>query len=385
MKPLFKTSLLFLLSVILITPLLMVSAQFSAQKNVRETLAKQLPPAIESALINAHKRRDLFRLSADRIQQALNRFDFSNATFLPIVQSATIEEFAFNDAEDLLLATSELPRQFSWRQDDRDIIASYRLSFVYDPANLLVQSLVIALIGLGTMKLLPDARKFSKNDWLAKLKSYQFDQREAELISEITEDTPFFNNLLQRLRQEVPLDIIQITQVIESEEAEVLQGETLSWFIIAIKQGLSMDQSFEIATQADRLSFDLDRQELIVHGLTIMFPKTPLFYFYWYAKRKVDNLGPFLNPAQTKPDPIAGAELAAIMDAHRGHFKAIHDLEEPGLKGKTLDQNRNKIKDELTKLLGDELAGRYLFSSERDPKTARYLYELALPASSIRI
>lgn len=385
MKRLLKTSSLFLLSTLLITLLLMAYARFSAQQSVKESLAEQLPPAIEQALSNAHNRQDLFRLSAEQIQQTLGGFDFDNATVLPIVQRATIEQLAFHDAEDSSLTTSELPRQLRWRQGNIDLIVSYQLGFVYNLVNLIIQSVVLALIGLGTMKLLPNARSYSKNDWLTKLKTYQFDQREAESIANITEDTPFYNHLLQRLRQETSLDITQFTRVIQSEKVQSLEGATLSWFIIAIKQGLSLDHSLQIAVQDDSLSIDLASQELLIHGLTIPFPKTPLFYYFWYAKRKVDNLGPFLNPAQRRPDPVAGAELAAIMDAHNGHLKAIHDLEAAGLKGKTLDQNRNKIKDELTRLLGDELAGRYLFSSERDPKTARYLYELALPAGFIRV
>lgn len=385
MKPLLKTSTLFLLSVALITVLLVAYSRFSAQQNVKESLAEQLPQAIELALSNAHNQQNLFRLSAERIQQTLGGFDFDNATLLPIVQSATIEQLTFYDAKHASLTTLGAPRQLTWRQGNMNLIASYQLGFVYNLANLLIQSVVIALIGWGTLKLLPDTRKHTKNEWLTKLKTYQFDQQEAESIANITEDTPFYNHLLQRLRQETSLDITQFTQLIQAEKVRALEGETLSWFITAIKQGISIEHSLEIAAQDDSLSFNLASQELLIHGLIIPFPKTPLFYYFWYAKRKVDSLGPFLNPAQRRPDPVAGAELVAIMDAHNGHLKAIHDLEDAGLKGKTLDQNRNKIKDELTQLLGDELAGPYLFNSERDPKTARYLYELALPADLIRV
>ncbi len=385
MKPLLKTSLSFLLSVPLIALLLMAYASYSVKTNVKESLARQLPPAIELGLSNAHSRQELLRLSADRIQQDLERFYFDNATLLPIVQSASIEQLALHEAQDPSLATSTVPGQLSWRQGNTDVIASYQLGLVYNLANLFIQSAAIALICLGTMKLLPDARRHAKSDWQGKLNTYQFDQQEAELIAGITEDTPFFNHLLQRLRQEVLLGSTQITQLIESEGVEALEGETLSWFITAIKQGLPIDQSLEIAAQDDSLAFDLARQQLLIHGLSVPFPKTPLFYYFWYARRKADNTGPFLNPSQNKPDPVAGAELAAIMDAHNGHLKAIHDLEDAGLKGKTLDQNRNKIKEELTQLLGDDLARRYLFRSERDPKTARYLYELALPAGFIRL
>jgi len=384
-KPLAKTSLLFLLSVLLITLLLSAYARFSAQQSVRESLATQLPTAIEVALVNSNNRQDLFRLSAERLLQTMDEFEFKNTTRLPIVQRASIKQFVLHDAEDSPLATPDLHQQLRWQQGSMNLIASYQLGFVYNPANLLIQSVLIALIGLVTVKLVPSAHWHAKSDWLTTLKTYHFDQTEAKLISEITENTPFFNHLLQRVREETSLDITQIAQLIESDNIGALEGKTLSWFITAIKRGLCIDESLAVAAQDDSLSFALARQELTIHGLTIPFPKTPLFYYFWYAKRKVDKLGPFLNPAHGKPDPVAGAELSAIMEAHNGHLKAIHDLEDAGLKGKTLDQNRNKIKDELTQLLGDELAEPYLFSSERDPKTARYLYELVLPTALIRV
>lgn len=384
-KRLTKTGLLFLLSVVLITPLLSAYARFSAQQSVSESLATQLPTAIEAALVNSHNRQDSFRLSADRLVQAMGEFEFMNTTRLPIVQRASIKQFVLHDAEDSPPVTPDLHQQIRWQQGSRSLIASYQLGLVYNRANLLIQSVLIALISLVTVKLVPSARRHAKSDWLTTLKTYHFDQTEAKLISEITENTAFFNHLLQRVREETSLDITQIAQLIASDNIEALEGKTLSWFITAIKRGLSIDESLAVAAQDHSLSFALARQELTIHGLTIPFPKTPLFYYFWYAKRKVDKLGPFLNPAHGKPDPVAGAELSAIMEANNGHLKAIHDLEDAGLKGKTLDQNRNKIKDELTQLLGDELAEPYLFSSERDPKTARYLYELVLPTALIRV
>ncbi len=385
MKYSLKITAFFLMSMIITTMLLMGWARYSAQNSIEKTLSRQLPLTVEVALINTNNRQDLFRLSTERMQQALNKFVFDNATMLPIIKNAYIEQFSLHDAEDSTLALSELPGQLLWRQGGMDIAAAYRLSFNYDLVNLLIQSLIIVLMGFGAMKLFLDMRRYSQNDWLSILKAYKFDQREAEQLAQITEDTPFFNHLLRRVRRETPLNITQITELIQSGEVAALEGETLSWFIAANRRGLSVDQSLAIAFADDSLSFDLDSQELLVHGLTIPLSKTPLFYYFWYAKRKIDNLGPFLNPAQSKPDPVAGAELAALMDAHHGHLKAIHDLEGAGLKGKTLDQNRNKIKDELSRLLGDELAARYLFNSARDPKTARYLYELALPANFIRL
>jgi hypothetical protein len=59
-----------------------------------------------------------------------------------------------------------------------------------------------------------------------------------------------------------------------------------------------------------------------------------------------------------------------------GHARAINELELHGLKAKTLDQNRNKIKDEMLAYFG-ELANPYLFQKSRDPKTGRYQHQLS--------
>lgn len=385
MKPLFRTGLLFLVSMALISQLLMAFARIGAQKSVDQALAKQLPQAMELALANANTRQEIFNTSAKQILLNFDGFRFDNATRLPVIEEAGIEQLVFHDAVSPPSITRGWGGQLDWLYGNRRIQASYQLGFVYNPAYILIQSAIMAALAIAMMTLLPGARRYYRNDWISKLKTYQFDQREAENIAEITEDTPFYSQLLQRLRQETSLDINQICQLIESGKVRSLEGEPLSWFIIAIKQGLPLESSLAVAARGDELSFDLDDQKLIIHGLTVPFPKTPLFYFYWYASRKVSNSGPYLNPAQGKPDPVAGAELATLMEAHNGHLKAIHDLEDAGMKGKTLDQNRNKIKDELTRLLGIDLAAPYLFSSERDPRSMRYSYELSLPTSFIHL
>ncbi len=48
-----------------------------------------------------------------------------------------------------------------------------------------------------------------------------------------------------------------------------------------------------------------------------------------------------------------------------------------------LDQNRSKVKEELVRVMGEELAAPYLFRMERDPATARYRYRLALDPERI--
>ena len=71
------------------------------------------------------------------------------------------------------------------------------------------------------------------------------------------------------------------------------------------------------------------------------------------------------------------------MQHYGGHGKAINDLQSNGLKAKTLDQNRSKIKDELVSVLGETLAADYLFETARDAQSGRSKYRIKLPPEAI--
>lgn len=71
------------------------------------------------------------------------------------------------------------------------------------------------------------------------------------------------------------------------------------------------------------------------------------------------------------------------MQEHGGHQKAIKELEAHGVRAKTMDQNRNKVKEELTKVLGEAVAEQYLFETRRDPRTGRNHYRLKTDATKI--
>ena len=82
---------------------------------------------------------------------------------------------------------------------------------------------------------------------------------------------------------------------------------------------------------------------------------------------------------------VEHAEIAALMSAHGGHGRAINDLEQTGLKARTLDQNRNKIKDEIVAVLGEELATKYLFEADRHEDGIHQRYRLRLDAALIDV
>ena len=162
----------------------------------------------------------------------------------------------------------------------------------------------------------------------------------------------------------------------------------LTWLEFALRQRpKDIADAIAIAESPAELSLCPATSTVIVHGYALKMSSTPFMYYLWYAYRRHQNPvdGWFTNPPSNRPDRRADQEIIALMQRYGGHAKAIKDLSEKGLRAKTLDQNRSKIKDELCQLFGEELAAPFLFESARDPQTARSQYRLALPATAISI
>ncbi|MBY6063697.1 hypothetical protein [Pseudidiomarina sediminum] len=166
-----------------------------------------------------------------------------------------------------------------------------------------------------------------------------------------------------------------------------LTGTSLKWYQLAC-QTYSKPRAKQIATSNNTLEFSPANHQLSIHGMPITLSKTPYFYYLWYAQRRLAASVPggwHLNPSQLQADTRSAQELIALMRCFKGHTKAINDLESNDLRAKTLDRNRNKIKEELTAVLGEELAADYLFDAERDPRTNRFKYRLKVAPENISI
>jgi hypothetical protein len=161
--------------------------------------------------------------------------------------------------------------------------------------------------------------------------------------------------------------------------------EAMSWFVLALERNANTTQAEGLARHSDIVEIDLTRGVLSIHGMQVPLSGTPLFYYGWYALKRLSGEGWITNPRSNRPDVSAGTEVAALLRRHGGHAKAISDLELHGLKARTLDQNRSKIKDGITAALGDKLAEKYLFAARKDPLTRRMSYRLNLPREYIEI
>ncbi|MFD1215700.1 hypothetical protein [Microbulbifer celer] len=168
------------------------------------------------------------------------------------------------------------------------------------------------------------------------------------------------------------------------QRAAQLSDRAMAWFDCALRaDDMDGEKALAAAVCEDSLVFDCRQRRVIVHGIPVALAKTPFFYFLWYARQRQYGDGWYRNPPVNRPDRDAAASLITLMEAHGGHNKSINDLKEHGLRAKTLDQNRNKIRDELITVLGEDLAAPYLFASERDLKSGRYRYRLLLDARQI--
>lgn len=193
-------------------------------------------------------------------------------------------------------------------------------------------------------------------------------------------------SLVEGLHQPASRNMAQVLQLVTDAGVASLTPDQARWFALGYRLcAADKDAALAFARHPDGVEIDLPGRELRVRGRAVPTSATPLFYYAWYALRRVQGDGWVTNPPSNRPDRGAGAELAQFMARYDGHAKAVRDLEQSGLKARTLDQNRSKIKDELVAVLGEELAAGYLFEARKHEDGVQMSYRLALPASCVSV
>ncbi|GEM_PF-1694638 len=266
---------------------------------------------------------------------------------------------------------------------DQRINTQLNLAYKVSWLSLTLYTLLVFLSLNLLVAAFPNARKQKLVNWSNRLQKIGFRKSQAKFFANKLNAS---NAGTQQQCQWVMTEnlVSERTWLIEYLLNAPLSALQFSWLKLALSKNFSAKEAIKIATSTDELEIDLTNRQVKIHGLTCQLKITPLIYYYWYAQKQKDNLGAYINPAINKPDREQGQYLAELMQQYDGHKKAINDLLENGLKGKTLDQNRNKIKEELTQQLGD-LAENYLFDSRRDGRTARYQHWLKLAAEKITL
>lgn len=175
-------------------------------------------------------------------------------------------------------------------------------------------------------------------------------------------------------------DVASDPRLVELDEAAI------EWLVLSLRREPgNLEAALVLARAADTVVIDLPAMTLAIRGLPIPTSGTPLFYYAWYAKSRLCGDGWITNPASNRSDRAAGEELIQLMTRFDGHARAINDLERVGLKARTLDQNRSKIKDEIAAVLGEQLADAYLFEASKHPDGVHTRYRLRVPGCQIRL
>ncbi|WP_430460550.1 hypothetical protein ACQUQU_15205 [Thalassolituus sp. LLYu03] len=379
--------LILLLSLLAISLLLAVGARASALWSVQSVLQRELPPVVNAALVNAHDEAQALARMEQQLQTALTFTlqPLAGVRLIDDIRPGKLQLSTTPPASVLDSGWRHETLQLAWPYGEGVMQAQLTLELIPAWPALLLAALVISLILQLVLEVLPGSRWALAGAWRQHFRQQGYAPAQAaQLASEVSADPEalVWAQTLAQDKGQGELPLSDCLLLARNTDWRAFSAEQLDWFRLALLRGLSADEAARVAIHDSSLSFDLAARQVQVHGLTLGMAPTPLFYYFWYARRCALGLGLYVNPAVNRPDEREGHWLADLMEAHGGHAKAINDLRDSGLKGKTLDQNRNKIKDELTRALGD-LAAAFLFQAERDMATARYRYGLTLSPASL--
>ncbi len=259
-----------------------------------------------------------------------------------------------------------------------------------NPLPALILSVLLGLLFLFLYRALPSPLAAVQREWVGELERWGYTEDEAQqLVADVPatelELTAAQRALLERL-QAGGGDFRAALASVHNPRLLALDEEGLSWCLLGLeRQPGDLAAALELAEARDSARIDLGAMTLHLRGLPVPLTGTPFFYYAWYARQREAGEGWVTNPASNRPDLAVGAEIAALMSAHGGHGRAINDLEQAGLKARTLDQNRNKIKDEIVAVLGEELATNYLFETDRHEDGIHQRYRLRLDSALVEV
>lgn len=342
----------------------------------RDQIAARLPALVADSLVNSHDPQQT-------LQHDLSRLNVEPIRLEPMVADGLIagatlhwDELAPGPATTTLLGPLHV-----WQQDGHWLHARWRLDLRWHWTRLCWQGALLgSLLWLLTL-VLPAPHRLHRRAWRLRLQQHGITTSTGDWLHRLHQSPELLIDA-EHLSQQAQRPVDQTLVLLARDEVRQLDDTQRRWLTVALQQGLTDEAALAVARHPATLVFDLAASQVNIHGLPIRLSRTPLLYYYWYAQRCQLGLPPYVNPASQRPDHKEGEALAALMRQHAGHGKAISDLLAQGLKSKTLDQNRNKIRDELQQVLGD-LAQPYLFDSTRDPATARYGYALCVAPEQI--
>lgn len=377
--PAFIISLLSLI-LALTTVLPRVSLQLSFEQFANNNLSTIINQSLESGFNDTN----IFPFLTEQLETKYQRIE--TESLLPIIKSCSMHILDWKVNQELPISSISAIK-VTWKEGSLQHQLLFELDCHYDLLNWFISFILCSTLSLLAFSFWPTPYSHRQQQW-------QLQTSNTLSRSQQVEFNKFIDSLsapqYQWLETHITSKQWQISDVlncIKHKSFRLLDSEQLFWLDIAYSQSANLDDTVAIAKHDANLIFDLTEKVILVHGMKIKLPITPFFYYYWYASKRLHNQhqGWLLNPASTKPDRQLGEELARLMSEYGGSTRAINDLLENGLTPKKLDQNRNRIKEELINLLGETHAETYLFSNKRDLKTSRFSYRLAIDSQKITI
>jgi hypothetical protein len=290
------------------------------------------------------------------------------------------------------MSVTQAPRQsLSFTTDKAEGFIALGIHYTVNWPYLLLSRLVIFGVAFYLIRILPPPLSPRRTKWLRRLLDEGVDKVESlKLTKPLDKVSQTQLDFLEKLVDEKRLDIPRAIALARDSRILKLSPEQQRWFWCAMERSeQNVDAAMAVGTSAPSLCFKPLTMTVCIHGIDITLAATPFLYYYWYALQRkaatADTGGWFINPPVNRADWINHQSLLALLEKYGGHGKAVNDLKTKGLRAKILDQNRSKVKEELIRVLGDELAQSYLFDTERDARTARYRYRLSLPPKLIKV
>ncbi|WP_203142294.1 hypothetical protein [Marinobacter mangrovi] len=381
-RRIFLSVLGWLVLALVLAGLLVVSARQGLEHSLFERLSNSLPAAMDEALVNGDDRPGLMTVMRHQLAADLDGLRIEGWLPWPVLRECSATVDALGPLGEAGAVTS--PVDIRWPHEGQVFHVGLTPTCEVAMWSLAGQGLALAGLALALILLLPRPLGDRQRHWYDRLVEGGESHRQARRLT-----AP----LAEGVSREQGQLLAELCQHFDRPFAELrdlalvqppLDARQRAWFIRGLHLfDFDVARARDIAHGDERLAFDLEEGRARVRGIPLTLAPTPLLHYAWYARKRQEGDGWFANPPSNRPDKREGQALAEFMAEYGGHAKAVNDLREHGLRSKTLDQNRNRIKEELIRVLGDVLAEPYLVVSERERTSARLRYRLALPADHI--
>lgn len=365
------------------------SALNAIANDTQNALQQSLPPRLDAALQYSLDESEIYAAIAQQLNEDLVSIPVISSFALVEDCRARVRELRVSASIPASAAPSFMQRilEVSWEYGRDTRHSNFLLACQPNWAPLLSTRALLALLCVGLISLVPAPVTATQMSWRDALVAADLSAEDATRCATILAavDIAGLAQFLQWL-QDTALAPAHLAALFADSRFVQLSTQQQAWCRCALRQNPEHEHALQIALSPATLCFDSKNWSVTIHGLAISLSKTPWFYYLWYAYLRGSNThdGWLLNPAVNRPEQSSGLFISTLMSAHGGHNRAIKELQENGLRAKTLDQNRNKLKEELLAVIDADLSNEFLFETNRDKKTARYAYRLGIRAERIQ-